>query len=94
MCGRFNLGRLAHIRLATGLPYDPLTKNSWLFEPGKNKNLKDFSLEVAKLLKLLQLRPNLLRLTASYMVITSVSESLVRMNIPRDEHAYIGRNEH
>ena len=73
----------------------PLAKHSWLFALGKNTNLKDFSLEEAKLLRLLQLRPNLLRLTLSYRVITSVSESLGRRNISCDEHAYIGiKNEH
>ena len=46
-------------------------------------------------MRLLQLRPNLL--TENYTELqgnNSVSESLVRRNIPSDEHAYIGINEH
>ena len=51
------------------------------------------TLEEAKLLRLLQLRSNLLRITL-LQGSNSVSKSLGRRNIPSDEHAYIGINEH
>ena len=97
VCPRLILRSLVHFRLANGLPYDPLGKE-FLSYLQKHKPerlaIPQNSLEEARLLRLLQLRPesteNYTKLQGSY----SVSESLGRMNIPSDEHAYIGMNEH